>query len=95
MEGVTVIGSCSRMSRNIRGRGCLTDTIPVKTIELAQRRFQVFDEISLLEKLIGMSYSPQYRTFITEEVLGYRISCEINAPWAGKKEYCNSGTERL
>ena len=57
--------SSSRMSCNIRERGLiLFDKIPVPTIELPNRRFQTFLDISLSKKLIRKSHRPQNKPFI-------------------------------
>ena len=65
IEGVTVCGH-NPECRVTFGRGglILFSKIPVPTIELPQRRFQTFLDISLPEKLIGKSLCPQNKTFI-------------------------------
>ena len=65
MEGAIVCGHHPKC-RVTFGRGdlILFGKIPVPTIELSERRFQTFLDISLHEKLIGKLHRPQNKTFI-------------------------------
>ena len=65
MEGVTVCGHHPECRVKFgRGDLILFDKIPVPTIYLPVRRFQMFLDISLLDKLIGKSHRPQNKTCI-------------------------------
>ena len=57
MEGVTVCGHHPECRVTFgRGGPHIFGKIPVPTIELPKRRFQTFLDISLPEKLIGISW---------------------------------------
>ena len=79
------IRHCTRMSCIIWERGdfILSDEIPISTIELSDGRFKAYNHISLPKVLIWESRRSQNKAYIQEQALAYRLSCEINTPWAG------------
>ena len=87
MVGVTVYGLVQECHVTYgRGRLHNIDAISISTIELLDRRFQTFPDISLPEKLI--SYESRLVLRIThsleEQSLIYRTSYEIKKKLAGE-----------
>ena len=56
------------------------DEIPISTIELPEGRFQTFPDISLHESRTALRIKHSKE----EQALTYRMSCEINTPYAGE-----------
>ena len=69
--------------------------IPVLTIKLSKRRFQIFLDISLPEKLIGKVHRPQNKTYIRGASPGVLDQFMIKHHRRATKGYYFSGTSSL
>ena len=74
VEGVIAYGQASEF---VRGNLILCDKIPVSTIDLHHRPFEMFLDISLFEKLSGKARCSHNKHPCEEQARAYHISCEM------------------